>query len=493
MIRQNARQQRRSATRGLTLVELLVAVALGAILIGTITFIWLQSSRIFNTTVNTLESYQRLRTVLDILERDLANANKTVDMEPFQDNNGNGHYDAGDQLRMRGPATGVALAAAAPAYRAPVDPNDPVVKKGEPEFANDAALQTVDFFYGPFIYSPPPYTITTEGYLEGRNYWRDEIFFRTFLNEGDISKPAMVHYRLVQGDNGRSLLRRRSWSADRAGRIVEPSAGNAATDRATILSSGLCDLKFGFFFRPSAVSGDEGALYHVGSNATPHPDLDVMQCDKERGFRKAIDTVGGIMLASENELNGHDAVMFFYKGVGKIELTDGFPTFLRSVKKPPTSNPQEQDMTSYTNFGFSGVRPGDRMFLSNAIDDDSAQAAGVTGAAAPAGIFPDQEYTIDAIAAVNDFVGVKFKESINFFNLSRRWLGNEYGGSPGSFAVTTGNMGTNGGPPRLLRSSFNVDYRVGFLPAAVLVRMSIDDPYNRQVHQVERTIRLLQH
>lgn len=486
----NARRQRGSATRGLTLVELLVAVALGAILIGTITFIWLQSSRIFNTTVNTLESYQRLRTVLDILERDLANANKTVDMEPFQDNNGNGHYDAGDQLRMSGPASGVPLAAAAPAYRNPVDPNDPVVKAGEPEFANDAALQTVDFFYGPFIYSPPPYTITTEGYLEGRNYWRDEIFFRTFLNEGDISKPAMVHYRLVQGDNGRSALRRRSWSADRAGRIVAPSAGNAATDRATILSSGLCDLKFAFFFRPSAVSGDEGALYHVGyTGPPPTVDLDVMQCDKDRGFRLAIQSGAGIMRNTENLLDGHNAVMFFYKGTGKVELTDGFPIFLRSVQD---INSAEQAMGQYTNFGFSGVRPGDRMFLSGAKDDDGNQASGVP-AVAPQSIFPDQDYTIDAIAAVNDFVGVKFKESLNFFNLARRWLGQEYGGSPGTFPVTTGNMGTNGGPPRVLRSSFNVNYRVGFLPAAILVRMSIDDPYNRQVHQVERTIRLLQH
>jgi len=52
--------------RWLTLVELLVATALGAILIGVATFVWIRSNAIFTTTVSRLEAYQRLRSVIDM-------------------------------------------------------------------------------------------------------------------------------------------------------------------------------------------------------------------------------------------------------------------------------------------------------------------------------------------------------------------------------------------------------------------------------------------
>ena len=50
-----------------TLIELLVAISLGVVLIGVITFIWMQSSRIFQSSSTNLESYQRLRVILDML------------------------------------------------------------------------------------------------------------------------------------------------------------------------------------------------------------------------------------------------------------------------------------------------------------------------------------------------------------------------------------------------------------------------------------------
>src|SRR5436853_425898 len=120
---------------GFTLVELLVAIALGTILIGVVTFVWMQSTRIFSSTVN---------------------------------------------------------------------------------------------------------------YLETRQYWRDEVYVRTYISARGTSVPAMVHYRLVPEADGRSAIRRRVWYTDAAGGIVNP-ATNAlqATDQFALLATGLCDLKFG--------------------------------------------------------------------------------------------------------------------------------------------------------------------------------------------------------------------------------------------------------
>ena len=52
--------------------------------------------------------------------------------------------------------------------------------------------------------------------------------------------------------------------------------------------------------------------------------------------------------------------------------------------------------------------------------------------------------------------------------------------------------GTQGGPVRTVIASFNVKYRVGFLPSAFVVRLSVDDRFNQQVIPMERVVRLLQ-
>ena len=56
-----------------------VRLSVAAILLGVVVFVWIQSNKIFTVTVNRLETYQRLRNVLDVMERDLANTKRTVD------------------------------------------------------------------------------------------------------------------------------------------------------------------------------------------------------------------------------------------------------------------------------------------------------------------------------------------------------------------------------------------------------------------------------
>ena len=170
--------------------------------------------------------------------------------------------------------------------------------------------------------------------------------------------------------------------------------------------------------------------------------------------------------------------------------------------------PSGSNMGLYTNFDFPGVRPGDKIYLYDARDDDDESIDPDAGGPAPAkaanspaqGIFrfPDREYTVDAIISQSDpgdpnkyYVGIKLREPINFSQLGRYWL-NGAGVGEATFPVTTGNMGAKGGPPRTIRAAFNMSYRVAFLPPAFLVRISIDDRYNRRVHQMERVVRLLQ-
>src|SRR4051794_398906 len=87
--------------RGLTLVELMVAMALMTVLTGTIIFIFSQAQMIYSQVDAKVKVYQYARTALDTMERDLANVVHTTDMDFFTDGVGgakNGHFDPGEQL-----------------------------------------------------------------------------------------------------------------------------------------------------------------------------------------------------------------------------------------------------------------------------------------------------------------------------------------------------------------------------------------------------------
>lgn len=516
---------KRSKRKAFTLVELLVAIALGTILIGLVTFIWMQSTRIFSSTVNNLESYQRLRGVLDLVERDLANTNRTIDMEFYDDINPNGHRDESpaEPLLAHSAAGGGAVAAGSPgaSFRRPVDPLDPLF--GQPEFCeldNPSNLNFSDtpYFYAPILFSPPPYAIAGEGYLEGRQYWRDEVYVRSFVDAGGASVPALVHYRLVQQANGRSALRRRAWWTDESGAVVAPGPTvTDATDRTAVLATGICDLKFAFFYKPSTASGGsstEGHWYHVGCPVSSDGGA-LELSDRERGIRSAIGLPE--FQRTKTKVGTANAISFVYEGVGRIEQTEAGPPLFRTLKEPSeggngmNSGAPSAGMADYQNFDFPGVRPGDKIYLYDARDDDgssidpdgSGPAAAEPANDYAAGIvrFKDGTYTVDEIISQSNpgsgdpfFVGVKLREPVNFYQLGRRWL---IGPSPGvgepTFSVDISNMGPKGGPPRVIRSAFNVRYRVAFLPPAFLVRISLDDSYNKKVHQIERVVRLLQH
>ncbi|MEZ6183952.1 MAG: prepilin-type N-terminal cleavage/methylation domain-containing protein [Planctomycetota bacterium] len=487
--------------RSLTLIELLVAVTLGVILVGVVTFVWLRSSELFNSTLHRLEAYQRMRAMLDTIERDLANTNRTTDMEFFVDSDPdgggpllpNGHRDTGE-ARLNGD-DGQPL-------HATYDPNDPVQIEGLQEFIVPE-LNTVPYFYGPVVGSGPVYQINgQEAYIDSvqanRSYWQDEVYVRTFAMVDGVNRPALVHYRLVQPasppGNGRSILRRRVWYLDDAGNLVRTAAVN--TDRTYVLGEGLCDLKVGFFFKQNAAeavgaSQPNGYWFQVGGSNDGNAEYTV---DHSAGYANALQAVtfpsSGITVdyLSDQHVNREQfkvdaynppgtlsAVSFYYKGVAKIEESTG------RVELRTVNSLTDAAGTGYTNFDFRGVRPGDKIFVSNATDDDGDNTGPLAGE-----VFPDRSFTVDSILAANaQYISVTLQEPINLFRLRRRWL-------KGEAPVTVTANGTTVGPDRDVETSFNVDYRIGFLPAAFRVRLSIDDRFNQQVLPMERVIRLIQ-
>ena len=495
-----------SALRGLTLVELLVAVALSVILIGVMTFVWIQSNKIFSTQLNRIETYQRVRVIMDTMERDLANTQLTTDMEFFTDGDQDGFYDPAADTLM--PASKGGLD-----FRAPNDEIDPLL--GKPEFNLGAGdvLNGPTFVRAPTLISPEPYEITTDGYLEGRSYWRDEVYVRSFITIGDKNRPALIHYRLVQTPgtggtvpNGRSMLRRRIWYLDSATGLVTDQ-----TDQISILAADIFDLKIGFIFKQTPLQGD-AVTYHVapdlaGFTQSAHNDL----LERSHG-RGMVSTFAGRDIGGPNEApplsaqhsggsEDENRVSFVFEGNARIEERSLGPVALRGLRGDSTLpldtlnfGPGTAGKDDYDNFDFRGVRPGTRILLYDATDDDTNQ---VTGANRAAGArFPPQLFTIETIPAevksnatdtTETYVSLQFLEPINFARLRASWLGTEQ-----AITVTTGDCTPQFGPDRVVTGAFNARYRVGFLPAAFVIRLSVDDRNNQKVIPMERVIRLLQ-
>ncbi len=509
----------------MTLVELMVAMALGAILIGVITFVWMQSNRLFSTTINRLETYQRLRTVLDVMKRDLANTNRTVDMEFYVDSDDpvsgrpNGHYNA---TRLSGgiaqPADTVRTVPATGSenFRTPRDADsDPLF--GKPEFGNpgelfenfplstlQAAAGEPAFLYAAAVLSPEPYAIGA-GYTDDRMYWRDEVYVRTYAMVDGLNKPALVHYRLVQLANGRSALRRRVWFLNENNRIVYGDPNQVDTDRVSILTTGVADLKVAFYFKQNAgavVGGStpNGRWYHMGNkdNDWSAEAQELRDRDKERGMVSARGAAA-LSLQHVDQFGGANAVSFVFEGNARFENQEVGGSVLRGLRdlnggeQLRDIGAADSDVDSLDRKAqFPGVRPGDKFYVFNAVDNDGTWADGLTAPEANEA-FPDQILTVDLIFTdkSEEWAAVRFAEPLSFFQLGTSWLGSRKPGGEIALDVTgTGAAGL--GPKRKVEQSFNVQYRVGFLPAAFLVRLSCDDPFNRSILQMERVIRLLE-
>ena len=164
--------------KGFTLGELLVAIALMLIIVLQLQIIFSGSRRLFESADALVQVFQNARIALDMVERDLANAVKTDQMEFFNDRvdqtYGYGFFNA--------------------------DLN---------EQADD--LQGGYFDGEPYVYAlaakqPKPYTPPET--KQGGPYRKDSLYFRSYSSVGGQPKDLLIEYFLWTGDFDENPRRR---------------------------------------------------------------------------------------------------------------------------------------------------------------------------------------------------------------------------------------------------------------------------------------------
>jgi hypothetical protein len=442
--------RRNLAKLAMTLVELAVSLALGIVLIGIMVTVWTTSQKIMARTTDNIAIYQNLRTVLDTIERDIANVVRTTDMEFFDDRNGNSHYDFTSV-----PANAEEIAGLRGNELFYVDTG--AVGAGAPNgllpdgLGRD--LNSVPYFFAPTIFKPTNYPIVS-GWDDSTDpsiasgHRRDEFYFRTFALIKGESRPVMIHYRLRIPENNpqRPTLLRTVSYIDRSG-----NTPIAAPPRVDELADGITDLEFAIFYKESRIF-DRGQFLDAQNLREVNP---VTQ-------RAAVPGL-------ENQFNTR-AVSLYYTGTAIVENTRENGVWMR---------PEDVKIQ------FGAVRPGDRFYLYDAQDDD-----GNGNNTTLAGEFGRKFLTVEQIIALQQsgdnlgsegsLVFIKFVEPIDFSVLSG------LSGEP-----TTIKTEFNGEKKRTIYQSFRVNFRVGFLPGGFRVQFKYRDFRGRRLIPFSRQIRVL--
>ena len=442
--------RRHFANRAMTLVELSVSLALGVVLIGIMVSVWTTSQKIMSGTTDNILIYQNLRTVLDTIERDVANVVRTTDMEFFDDKNGNAHYDLSNV-----PAEAEEIVGLRGNDLFYIDTDS--AGAGAPDSALPDGLgrdlNAVPYFYAPTLYRPSNYPRVVGWDSDAdatvaSGHRRDEFYFRTFTLIRGESRPVMIHYRLRIPDANpqRPTLIRSVSFIDRS--TNTPVADDIRIDE---LADGITDLEFAMFYKESRIH-DRGQF------------LDSKQ------VRAVNVTNDAIVPGLENQFNA-TAVSLYYSGTAIIENTRENGVWLR---------PEDALIQ------FGAVRPGDRFYLYDAEDDDGN--GNNTDLEAQFGRkFLSIEQIIalqptgDALGSGVSKIFIKFVEPIDFSVLS---------GLSGEATNTVTEFGEID-KKRTIYQSFKVKFRVGFLPGAFRVQFKYRDFRARRLKPFSRVIRVL--
>lgn len=192
--------RRPQSQAGLTIVELLIAIALMMVLTAQVVFVFNQARQVFSSSLAMVDVYQNARIALDQMERDVQNAVKTGDMEPYNDNItaalGVGRYDPGEE---------------------------------HPELRGRYFGNQTPYVYSMAMKQPKEYTVSTPGPLEGRTFRWDSLYLKTLALVNGESKEALVQYDLYIRDpstpKARPVLRRT---------VTEVTAVDSTTRRVTL-------------------------------------------------------------------------------------------------------------------------------------------------------------------------------------------------------------------------------------------------------------------
>ncbi len=150
-----------SRNRAFTLVELLIALGLMAVLVTAVSQVFSTAQQVFAETDAKVLLYQNMRVMFDTFERDLANTEKTYQMEFFDDSN----------------------------------PNDGIFN-GPAEEITD--LEQYDY--------APTFTQATYTDREGEIHRADEMYFRTLTTFRGKTRVVLVHYELRYEDDAGNVI-----------------------------------------------------------------------------------------------------------------------------------------------------------------------------------------------------------------------------------------------------------------------------------------------
>lgn len=179
----------RKKQHGFTLVELMIAVALMVILTGSIVFVFTQAQRVYTQTDATVKVYQNARTAMDIMERDIANAYRTMEMEFWSDDKDsvtklyNGHLDENDE-----------------GYQLTLNPNWKNVPKTPTDFQKIEDYRMLTGVTSNYIFSMMTEQNQYPDYkIAGITHWDDAFYFKTetaIPSLGGTTRTALVRYGL---------------------------------------------------------------------------------------------------------------------------------------------------------------------------------------------------------------------------------------------------------------------------------------------------------
>jgi type II secretory pathway pseudopilin PulG len=166
---------------GVTLIELLVAIALMIILTGSISYVFITSRSVFSQSEATIQVYQNARNAFDIIEREVSIAVKTHDMDYFIDeaSTANGHFDAGEQCFG-------------------LNVNDPGANPTKPD------KNPNDYAYAMTIYGqehPDPR-------YPARAHRSDMLYFKSLTTIGGKTRSSLILYKIDRTTPTKPILKK---------------------------------------------------------------------------------------------------------------------------------------------------------------------------------------------------------------------------------------------------------------------------------------------
>lgn len=168
-----------SGEGGFTLLELLVALTLAAIISLCISTVGNEAQKIYEATTTKVEVYQKFRYALDDIQRQLEQVSSTASLEFFQDQSGKtrGYWDEGEELKDQN-----------------VGPN---LEGGVPGKYDEG----MTIFERKYLLAPPG--------LPESEHWNDSIYFKAPVEVAGQIQIANIEYfladpmELAEGNNGK--------------------------------------------------------------------------------------------------------------------------------------------------------------------------------------------------------------------------------------------------------------------------------------------------